>query len=166
MAEYWDLYDKSKNKIGKTVRRGDKLANDEFHLVVNVWIINDEGKFLITQRSSAKAHPLMWECTGGSALKGEESLDAAIREVKEEIGIDVDKSKAHFIGTTLRYYKDCPDIIDVWIFHSNINLNDVVLQKEEVNDIMWADKETILNLYYDNKFEATSFFGEAINFED
>ena len=79
MIEYWDLYDKHKKKIKKVVKRGDKLSNDEFHLVVNSWILNDEGEFLITQRASTKSHPLMWECTGGSVLKGEESLDAAIR---------------------------------------------------------------------------------------
>lgn len=166
MIEYWDLYDKHKKKIKKVVKRGDKLSNDEFHLVVNSWILNDEGEFLITQRASTKSHPLMWECTGGSVLKGDESLDAAIREIKEEIGIDVDKDNANFIGTTLRYYKDCPDIIDVWLFRCNVNIKDTVLQKDEVNDIMWADKNTILKLYFDNKFEATSFFGEAINFDD
>ncbi|MFR5856801.1 MAG: NUDIX domain-containing protein [Bacilli bacterium] len=38
--------------------------------------------------------------------------------------------------------------------------------KKEVNDIMWVDKNTILKLYFDNKFETTSFFWKAINFED
>lgn len=31
---------------------------------------------------------------------------------------------------------------------------------------MWVDKNTILKLYFDNKFETTSFFWKAINFED
>lgn len=59
MAEYWDLYDYKKNKINKVVKRGDKLKNDEFHLVSNAWIKNSKGEFLITQRVATKPHPLM-----------------------------------------------------------------------------------------------------------
>ncbi len=40
----------------------------------------------------------MWECTGGSALIGETSKEAAIRETKEELGIDVSESEATLIG--------------------------------------------------------------------
>lgn len=34
----------------------------------------------------------MWEATGGSILQGESSLDGAIREVREELGIDISKN--------------------------------------------------------------------------
>ena len=51
MGELWELYDKDKNKINKIVKRGDKLNDDEFHIVVNVWIKNKNNEFLITQRS-------------------------------------------------------------------------------------------------------------------
>ena len=44
--------------------------------------------------------------------------------------------------------------------------NEITKIKKEVNDIMWVDKNTILKLYFDNKFETTSFFWKAINFED
>ena len=82
MIEYWDLYDKNRNKLEKTVKRGDYLNDDEYHLVINAWIKNSKNEFLITQRSINKKHPLMWECTGGSALINETSIDAALREVK------------------------------------------------------------------------------------
>lgn len=29
--EYWDLYDKDKNKLNKIVKRGDYLSDDEYH---------------------------------------------------------------------------------------------------------------------------------------
>ena len=43
MAEYWDIYDKNFEKINKTVKRGDKLEDDEYHLVINAWIVNSKG---------------------------------------------------------------------------------------------------------------------------
>ena len=36
--EYWDLYDKDRNKLNKVVERGQKLSDDEYHLVVNAWL--------------------------------------------------------------------------------------------------------------------------------
>ena len=162
MTEYWDLYDKDRNKLEKIVKRGDYLNDDEYHLVVNAWIKNSKGEFLITQRSKNKSHPLMWECTGGSVLKGETSKEAALREVKEELGIDISNSRGKFIGSTLRYYKGCPDILDVWLFESDIKLEDVKVQKEEVNDVMWANYQKIYELYNNDKFEANAFFADVL----
>lgn len=164
--EYWDLYDYKGNKKDKIALRGTKLNNDEFHLVINAWIMNDKGEFLITQRNANKSHPLMWECTGGSALLGESSLQAAIREIKEELNIDVLEEDAMFIGESRRFYESCPDILQVWLFKSNVDIKDVKIQEEEVNDVMWASKEKILQLFKDNKFEANSFFNKVINMSD
>ena len=164
--EYWNLYDYKGNKKDKIAIRGTKLNNDEFHLVINAWIMNDKGEFLITQRNANKSHPLMWECTGGSALLGESSLQAAIREIKEELNIDVLEEAAMFIGESRRFYESCPDILQVWLFKSNVDIKDVKIQEEEVNDVMWASKEKILQLFKDNKFEANSFFNKVINMSD
>lgn len=162
--ELWDLYDKNRNKLNKVAKRGDYLKDDEFHLVVNAWIINKNGEFLITQRNEYKSHPLMWETTGGSVNLGEDSITGALREVKEELGIDLDISNAKLIGSTTRYYEGCPDILDVWLFESNVLLDEITIQKEEVNDVMWASKEKILELFNNKKFEANAFFMDAINF--
>lgn len=163
MEEYWDLYDKERNKLNKIIKRGDKLNENEFHLVTNAWIINDKSEFLITQRNSTKKHPFMWECTGGSVLTKEDTLIAAKREVKEELGIDIDISKAKKIGSILRYYPNCNDILDVWLFNSNVKIEEVKIQEEEVMDVMWASKEQIMDLYNNNKFEANAFFKEVMN---
>ena len=160
--EYWDLYDKDRNKLNKIVKRGDYLNDNEYHLVINAWIKNKNNEFLITQRSRNKSHPLMWECTGGSALMGETSLEAAIREVNEETGIDVSNSKSKFLGSTLRYYKGCPDILDVWLFENDTNIEDVKIQEEEVEDVMWASVSKIQELYSEGKFEANTFFEDAL----
>ena len=163
MAEYWDIYNKNFEKINKRVKRGDKLEDDEYHLVINAWIVNSKGEFLITQRVATKPHPLMWECTGGSAIEGDNPLDACVREIKEEVGLDIDVKTARHIGTTIRYYKNCPDILDVWLFKSDADISEITIQEEEVNDVMWADKEKILELHYAGKFEANAFFGDVIS---
>lgn len=160
--EFWDLYDEKRQKLNKTVKRGDKLNDDEYHIVVNVWIKNSKNEFLITQRSKTKSFPLMWECTGGSALEGEDSLDAAIREVEEELGVKLNRNSGELIGTKLRYYSGCPDILDVWVFEADIPIKKVVYQEEEVCNVMWASVEKIKELHLQNKFEANAFFEEAL----
>ena len=91
--EYWNLYDYEGKKKKKLAIRGTKLNDDDFHLVVNVWIMNDKNEFLITQRSLNKSHPLMWECTGGSALIGETSKEAALEKLKKNLELMFQKVK-------------------------------------------------------------------------
>lgn len=161
--EYWDLYDKDKNMLERKAIRGEKLANEEFHLVVNAWVKNGDGKFLISQRSANKSHPLIWECTGGSAVMGEKSIDAAIRELKEELNFDVNENESKYIGYSLRFYPNCNDILEVWLFETNNDLQKIKIQKEEVNDYKWATKEEILELKNKNMFDVNPYFDEILN---
>lgn len=70
--------------------RGEQLPIGGYHLVVHVWIRNSNGEYLISQRSANRSiFPLMWECVSGSVVKGEDSLQGAVRETKEEVGIDL-----------------------------------------------------------------------------
>lgn len=161
--ERWDLYDKDRKILSKKVTRGETLCDNEYHLVINAWIKNKNNEFLITQRSENKSHPLMWECTGGSALAGETSKEAAIREIKEELGIEVDSSKGILIGSTRRYYKGCPDILDIWLFESDVSLEEIKIQEEEVCDYAWSSIEEIRNLLNQGKFEANAMFERVLN---
>lgn len=162
MTEYWDLYDKDRNKLNKIAQRGDTLADGEYHLVVNAWIRNKKNQFLITQRSANKKFAYMWETTGGSALQGETSIQSAVREIKEELGINIDESTGKLIGTTLRHYPHRPDILDVWLFESDVPIEQVKIQEDEVCDAMWASAEKIRQLYRENKFMANAFFEEIL----
>ena len=86
-GELWDVYDAAGRKTGRVQRRGDPLGPGDFHLCIHVWIVNARGEYLLTQRAPGKSMAGLWECTGGSALLGEDSLTAALREVREETGV-------------------------------------------------------------------------------
>lgn len=163
--EQWDLYDENRNKIGKVVNRGDKLADNEYHIVVNAWVINSNNEFLISQRAPTKSFPYKWECTGGSILKDEASIEGAMRELKEELGLTVDASTGVLIGSKKRYYAGCPDILDVWLFKSDVNCDELILQEEEVCNVKWASTEEIKKLIEEGKFEANALLEEVFNYE-
>ena len=87
--EIWDILNEKGCLTGKTAIRGiGALKPGEYHLVVHIWVVSDDGKILIQQRSQAKKlMPGEWAATGGAAISGEDSFKAASRELFEELGI-------------------------------------------------------------------------------
>lgn len=145
MTEIWDIYDENRNKTGKTILRSEHpRGENEYHLAVHIWIHNDEGQWLISKRTPNKHFPLLWECTGGSVLVGEDSLSAALREVREELGITIDSSKGSLYKSIKRsVYRD---FCDVWVFNYNCSINEITLQENETCDAMWASADKIAKM--------------------
>lgn len=101
MAEYWDVYDEHRNKTGALHRRGDPLGPQEYHLVVEIWTLDGQGRVLLTRRDLRKRFGGLWECPGGSALVGEDSRTAVRRELREETGLDLGGAEPELLGTTV-----------------------------------------------------------------
>lgn len=139
-GELWDIYDKNRNLTGRTHVRGEDLLPGEYHLVVHVWIRNSLGQFLMTRRSPNKGFPLLWETTGGSALAGDDSLTAALREVKEETGLQLRPEN----GRIVIQYSGQDHHTDVWLFEQDFEFTDVVLQEGETCDKRLSTPEEIL----------------------
>jgi len=152
--EIWDLYSEEREIIGEHIR-GTELPENGFHLVVHVWIKNSEGKYLMAQRSKNKpTFPMMWECVGGSAFKGENSLQSAVREVKEELGLDLAPKDGKLLFTKTRKTiggKRYNDIVDVWLFHYDGNVLLENATTDEVDKARWMSKSEIERLRTENK---------------
>lgn len=149
--EIWDLYTKYREKTGKEHVRGKQIPKGYYHLVVHVWIRNKKGEYLISQRAASRqAFPLMWECVGGSVLKGEESVDGAIREAKEEVGIVLEPSQGKKLFSKVRdVIDDQPfqDIVDVWLFEYDGEVQLESATTDEVADCKWMSVDDIKRLY-------------------
>ena len=159
--ELWDLYNENREIIGEHIR-GEELPDNAYHLVVHVWIKNSDGKFLISQRSANREQfPLMWETVGGSVLKGESSIQGAVREVKEEVGIDLQESDGILAFSEIRKTiegKKFNDILEVWVFNYD---GEVVLGNattDEVAQVKWLDRSEILKLYNDGELVSTLYY--------
>lgn len=153
--ELWDLYTKDRVLTGETHVRGDPLPAGRCHLVVHVWIRNAKGQYLISQRAASRpTFPLMWECTGGSVLKGEDSLAGALREVKEEVGIDLAPESGRVVRSEMRG-EGFNDIVDVWLFDYD---GPPALEKattDEVAQCKWMGAEEIRSLFDAGEFVDT-----------
>ncbi len=149
--EIWDLYTAERALTGKTHVRGDELPDSGYHLVVHVWITDGKGKYLISRRAASRpTYPLMWECVGGSVLAGESSAEGAVRETKEEVGVELMQENGRVVYSKTRGIidgKKFNDIMDVWLFRYD---GDVSLEKattDEVAEVHWMTREQIWKIY-------------------
>ena len=90
--EIWDAYDKDFNKISNvTLIREEPIPEGLFHLVSDIIVKHTDGSYLLMQRDKRKHFGGLWEATaGGSALCGETPMECAVRELREETGIEAD----------------------------------------------------------------------------
>ena len=84
----------------------------------------------------------MWSQTGGGVDSGETTLQAAIRECHEELGINIEKDEIEFMLSFKRKY----DFVDVWLVKHDYDISTLVLQEDEVSDVMWASIDEIREL--------------------
>lgn len=145
MAELWDLYDITRKKTGATVERGQTIPDGSYHLVVSVWIRNRHGEFLLSQRHPDKPYPLYWECTGGSVLAGESSLEEAVREVREELGLVLEPGHGRLLLQTRR--ERFQDLYDVWLFHADTPVSCLRLQDTEVIAAQWVSRSMLFTMF-------------------
>ncbi len=143
-TEIWDVLDGDGNLTGKTIARGRYfLKPGEYHLVVHIWIVSTDGKFLLQKRSdNKKLMPGEWAATGGAAISGESSYEAAKRELFEELGIESDEKTLKKILSLKRRNS----LLDVWMITSNASQNDLRLQESEVAEARWVTKEELENM--------------------
>lgn len=149
--ELWDLYTADRQPTGRTHIRGQRLPDDLYHIAVHVWLMNSHGQFLISQRDASRpTFPLQWECVGGSVLAGETSLQGALREVKEEIGVTLSADDGRLLESRLRGEVNgvrINDIKDVWLFPYEGEADLAAATEKEVADARWMTVAEIRALH-------------------
>ncbi len=148
--EYWDIYDKNKQRTGRTMKRNDWcLKDDEYHLTVLGVVCRPDGKFLITKRVMGKSWAAgWWEVPGGGVQAGEESRDAVNREILEETGLDVSDCPDGYLFT---YHRENPGegdnyFVDVYRFVLDFDEADVRIRESEADGFLLADISQIRSL--------------------
>lgn len=145
--EFWDIYDKDKKPTGRTMKKNDWILKDgEYHLTVLGVVRHVNGKYLITKRVMTKAWaPGWWEVSGGACQAGETSLEAVLREVQEETGLDVSGCKDAYKFTYKRENPGEGDnyFVDVYRFELDFEESDLNIQEEEAAGYMLATLDEI-----------------------
>lgn len=148
--ERFDLYTADRQLAGRTMERGERTPDGFYRLVIHVCIFGTDGRMLIQQRQPFKATwSDLWDVSvGGCAITGDSSRTAAEREVKEELGLEIDLAG---IRPTMTLCWD-HGFDDYYVLTRDLDLNTLVLQPEEVQAVRWATKEEILRMIDDSLF--------------
>lgn len=141
--EYIDVLDENGNKTN--IVRNKKLIykKGDWHRTVHVWIMNSKNELLIQKRAIDKeTFAGLWAISvAGHVRSGETSLDAAKREIKEEIDLEVDEKNLIFLFSLKRKQPCQAGILnvhdDVYLLKIDLEITNVSLQVEEVTDVRY-----------------------------
>lgn len=149
------ITDDPKERIDIVTENGEPTGRSEtrevihrkgfWHRTVHVWVINSRREVLLQKRAAAKlTHPDLWDmAVAGHISTGETSLDAACKEVKEELGISLSPSDFTFLFT----HKDegihhggtyiDRELHDIYLVVKDIPIEDIVIEPSEVSKVKY-----------------------------
>ena len=157
--ELLDVYDDNGVKTGKVVPRGsgDEMFEPHEHIAVSIiFIENSKGEFLIQRTAKNKGD--VYSSTGGHIDSGETPYSTIIREVKEELGLDISNDNVIDLGFRLF---DFP-LRYLFYLKKDIKEEELNVQKSEVKYAKFMSVNEINNII--NKKQMNS--GHATLFKE
>ena len=157
--EYFDIVDEYGVPTGETVSRETAHREGIRHRTAHVWIVRktDSGGYLalLQKRSLQKdSFPGMYDTSSaGHIPAGEETLHSALRELKEELGIEATPGQFSYAGMFQIQYEKVfhehifrdNEIASVYVYQEPVAIEDLTLQESEVSEVRWFDLNEVWN---------------------
>jgi len=123
----------------------DTLTDDDIYRVSALWIENDKAQVLLAKRAfNKKKDPGMWgPAVAGTVDKGETYESNIIKEANEELGLQNIKLNK---GPKDRIKRPHNHFTQLFLLKLNKPLEYFKINKEEVAEIRWFDKDELINL--------------------
>jgi len=146
-------------QTGRTVLRSLAHREGLWHRTVHVWIQNRKAKLLLQQRSLTKeTFPGFWDISAAGHISGgDSSRETAVREMREELGVTLEKSALRFLFTLQSSYVS-PDhtikdneISDVYLCTAPVEKADITPDPKEVSGVAYYSVSNLRRLFMTNK---------------
>ena len=147
MEEQIDVLDQNGNFTGIKKPKSEVHKSGDWHRTVHVWLLNSKNELLMQLRSPTKLNcPNLWDISSaGHISAGEDGKTSAIREMKEELGISItekdllslEEIKTQDVLNNNTYFDN--EFHDVFLIRKDVNVSNLILQKEEVADAKWIN---------------------------
>ena len=143
--EMIDITDESGTPLGYALPRPEVHREGHWHKTVHVWLWNTAGKILVQKRSATKgSYPSRWDVSSaGHISAGDSPLNAAVREVHEELGIMLHSRELVPLGERKqtaafpeRGYVD-NEIAVIFAARCDEEIAAMALQEAEVSAVAW-----------------------------
>lgn len=154
--EIFDIVDENGIPTGEKVERKDAHRNGVCHRTAHVWISrewNGRRQVLLQKRANNKdSFPGRYDTSSaGHVQTGDEPLESAMRELYEELGLDVEKKDLKFAGTFhVNYervfhgemFKD-NEVAFVYVYQQPVDIDALTIQADELECVEWFDLEYV-----------------------
>lgn len=140
------------NPCGKIILKSSARKDGLMYAVSHLWIYNSKGEILLQHRcKEKKLYPNKWDISvAGAVDSGENPLQAAVREAKEEIGLVIPnnflKEEFTFIENYIFDGMKINELCHVFLLEYNGSLKSLKLQKEEVDEVKFFSKSELENI--------------------
>ncbi len=143
------------------------MEREEFLSSIYLILKNDDGQILLQRRQGTKLWPGFLALPAGHIDKGENAYEAAIREAREELGIEISLDDIVDTYVVNRKNKSLPSYYDVYFEISKYIGEIKINEPEKCSELVWIDpnnlpydmidfeKEAIDNNYKGIKFSVT-----------
>lgn len=117
------------------------------HKEICVFVINQQNQILLQKRSAnKKSYPNKWALLTGHVEEQERFKDAALREIKEEIGIEIKEEELYPFAK--RKYITSEDHYELtYFFYVTCSLQKeaFTIQEEELSEVKWFNISDVIN---------------------
>ena len=184
--ELFDILNPDGSKTGIVRERVVAHREGSLHATVHMWIVRPNEKsgydVLLQKRSQTKdSNPGSYDISSaGHVDAGDEILESAIRELKEELGIEAKPEELHYIGVHYgafeaefygKMFRD-RELSSVYVYTEPVEIENLKLQKEEVEAVRWMDYEecrqkvhdgTMPNCIYEDEFRMVGEYLDRVS---
>jgi len=144
VTERVDVLDADGRPVAVKDKR-DVHRDGDWHRCAHVWIVADGNRVLLQRRALVKeSWPGLWDISvAGHVHAGESSVDAAIREAHEELGLTIAASELYFLDTLRYQVVPRPDYVenefhDVYLLRRDVDPASLTLDPQEVAEVRWV----------------------------
>ncbi|MDO4459954.1 MAG: NUDIX domain-containing protein [Clostridia bacterium] len=183
--EYLDVVDEFGEPTGEITERSEAHRKGIRHRTSHVWIYSlekDKPFILVQKRCSHKdSYPNCYDISSaGHIPAGIGYEESAIRELKEELGLEIDINQLQYIGQNAIYSEEefygekftDNQIYNVYMLQLPVNTV-FTLQESEIDDVKWFEFDDLCNavknnnikhcIIYDELMMISGFFGGEVN---
>jgi isopentenyldiphosphate isomerase len=149
-TEYFDVLTSSGSLTGEKKLRSLVHQDGDWHRSVHVWLYSAKHNSILLQKRAAckDSFPSRWDVScAGHLSSGESSLQAALNELQEELGVEINQSK-----DKLQFLTSIPRTVisqqgrfidnewtDVYFLPCDLDVKQFKLQEEEVQEVKWTN---------------------------
>lgn len=146
--ELIDIVDKNGNFTGEIMDKEEAHDKNLLHNEIAVFIINNKKQVLFQKRSANKRfNPNKWGLCAGHVASKESLENAALRELKEEIGIDISIKDLEILSEKELTLKNSNSHITYFYYiKSDLNESDFIIQTEELSEVKWFDISEVIDM--------------------